>query len=212
VSEQALFPASDAGGVDVRHPDTPRLGWDPDDCLRTAMLSDNGLYRWTLHRRFGSGGVLRFIMLNPSTADAMKDDPTIVKCCGFAVRLGFGAIDVVNLFPFRATDPKVLWQAQRDGVDIGGGSTGRKHLAHALDDDEGGLTIAAWGANVRNDHERVRWLLDQPGAERLHCLSKTKRGEPGHPLMLPYSCLAIPWHPNATHPAAHTLHETEESE
>jgi hypothetical protein len=162
--------------------------------LRTAWLSeeDPPVYRWTLHRVFGSGECLRFIMLNPSTADALKDDPTIVKCLGFATRLGFGSIDVVNLFPFRATKPTVMWAAQKDGVDIGGGVQGKRHLQAALRAPNG-LTIAAWGANVRNDHPRVRWLMEQEGADRLHCLSRTKRGEPCHPLMLPYSCIPIPW-------------------
>lgn len=193
--DDGLFPLRDVGGVDLTHPDAGRLGYDPDDVLRTAMLSDEKpvpLYRWTLHRRFGPGEILRFIMLNPSTADALKDDPTIVKCIGFATRLGFGAIDVVNLFPWRATKPRDLWAAWKAGQDIGGGVQGKRFLEHALSD-PAGLTLAAWGANVPNDHERVEWLMEQDGADRLHALSVTKGGQPGHPLMLPYSCIPIPW-------------------
>lgn len=180
---------------DLQDPRTTALGYDPGDVLRTAWLSDEQpvpLYRWTLHRRFADGDVLRFVMLNPSTADALKDDPTIVKCIGFATRLGFGAIDVVNLFPWRATKPRDLWAAEKAGTDIGGGAHGKRHL-HAALRAPTGMTIAAWGANVRNDHPRVQWLLDQPGADRLQCLSRTKRDEPGHPLMLPYSCTPTPW-------------------
>lgn len=192
--DDGLFPLRDVGGIDLTHPDTPRLGYDPDDMLRTAWLSeeDPPVYRWALYRRFGPGECLRFIMLNPSTADALVDDPTIVKCIGFATRLGFGQIDVVNLFPFRATKPPVMWAAQKAGVDIGGGAVGKGHLQDALRA-EGGLTIAAWGANVPNDHPRVQWLMRQEGADRLHALSLTKNGQPGHPLMLPYSCVPIPW-------------------
>ncbi|HET7326968.1 MAG TPA: DUF1643 domain-containing protein [Nocardioidaceae bacterium] len=200
MSEQALFPIRDAGGVDLRHPDAGRLGYDPADTLRTAWLSDESpepLYRWTLHRRTGSGEVLTFIMLNPSTADALADDPTITKCLGFAARLGFSGIQVVNLYPWRATKPADLWSARRAGADITGGRKGNGILEDALRDAarDDRLMLAAWGANAAKDPARVKWLCSLPGAGRLHALSITRDGHPGHPLMLPYSCIPIRWEP-----------------
>lgn len=197
-AEGALFPAHEAGGIDLRHPSTDRLGYDPDDMLRTAWLSDETpqpLYRWTLHRRFGPGEVLPFIMLNPSTADALSDDHTVVKCLGFAARLGFSGIQIVNLYPYRATKPADLWAARRTGVDITGGRKGNGVIEDALRDAAryDRLVLAAWGANAAKDPARVAWLRALPGADRLRALSITKAGHPGHPLMLPYDCLPIPW-------------------
>lgn len=77
-----------------------------------AIISTCGTYRYTLHRSIPS--VLRwvkpclFVMLNPSTADATKDDPTIRRCVGFAKREGCTGMTVVNLFALRATDPAEL--------------------------------------------------------------------------------------------------------
>jgi hypothetical protein len=53
-------------------------------------------------------GPLCWVLLNPSTADDRRDDPTIRRCLGFARSLGYGGIHVVNLFAFRATCPRQL--------------------------------------------------------------------------------------------------------
>ena len=82
-----------------------------------ALLSSCGTYRYRLWRYWHTEREpLIFIMLNPSTADAMQDDPTIRKCIGFAKRLGFGGIEVVNLFAYRATDPRDL---RANGYQVG---------------------------------------------------------------------------------------------
>src|SRR4051812_49823510 len=77
-----------------------------------AVISACGAYRYVLTRQVG-GGVRRatFIMLNPSTADASNDDPTIRRCIGFAQRWGCGQLAVLNLFAYRATDPADLKRA-----------------------------------------------------------------------------------------------------
>jgi hypothetical protein len=134
MSAEALLPAREAGGIDPGDSAADRLGYDPDDMLRTAWLSEDGVYRWTLYRRLRPGQLLTFIMLNPSTADATTDDPTIVKCLGFAARLGFSGIAVVNLYPYRATKPTDLWAAWKRGVDITGGWKGNCILKDTLRD------------------------------------------------------------------------------
>lgn len=76
---------------------------------RGAVLSLDGVYRYHLWRRLGPGDrSLGFVMLNPSTADANEDDPTIRKCVGFARTLGYDMVEVCNLFALRSTDPKGL--------------------------------------------------------------------------------------------------------
>ena len=76
-----------------------------------ALFSECGAFRMMLWRTWSDGPQVTFVMLNPSTADATHDDPTIRRCVGFAKREGFGCLVVVNLFNFRATKPKDLFQA-----------------------------------------------------------------------------------------------------
>jgi len=96
---------------------------------RTATLSPCGRYRYRLGRRWAQHRLslpLLFVMLNPSTADAEQDDATIRRCTTFAVAHGFDAMEVVNLFAFRATDPADLWRAA-DPV----GPDADRHIAEA---------------------------------------------------------------------------------
>lgn len=157
-----------------------------------AWVSADQQYRYTLGRVWEPRRpLLTFVMLNPSIADARDDDPTVVKCKGFAERLGFGGIHVVNLFAYRATKPPVMWAARRAGVDIVGPENDdvlRKAFS-------GGDAIAAWGANGASDPLRVQFVtaLARAAGSRLQALSVTKGGDPGHPLMLAYSSTLRPW-------------------
>src|SRR5438045_3510538 len=97
---------------------------------RAAAISACGRYRWWLRRSWhqgGNGRVLCFIMLNPSTADARTDDPTIRRCMGFARSWGFSTLDVRNLFAWRATEPTELLRTD----DPIGGRCGDRALRHA---------------------------------------------------------------------------------
>ncbi|TMF61888.1 MAG: DUF1643 domain-containing protein, partial [Chloroflexi bacterium] len=70
--------------------------------VRGATFSADRRYRYRLWRRWdGARPVVAFVMLNPSTADARRDDPTIRRCIGFAKSWGFGGVEVVNLFAYR---------------------------------------------------------------------------------------------------------------
>ena len=88
---------------------------------RSAVLSDDGKYRYQLDRKWGPGEVmLTFVMLNPSTADANEDDPTIRRCVNFAKRELFHGIRVLNLYAYRTPSPAQLWLADDPiGPEIG---------------------------------------------------------------------------------------------
>src|SRR4051812_41324552 len=79
----------------------------------TAIFSRCGKYRYLLTRSWADGPTATFIMLNPSTAGAEQNDPTIRKCIGFAQRLGFGGLQAINLFALRTPSPVILRKARR---------------------------------------------------------------------------------------------------
>src|SRR5687768_14824465 len=79
---------------------------------RDARFSDCGTYRYNLTRLWDARLIrVCWVMLNPSTADQHEDDATIRRCIGFSRSWGAGALTVVNLFAFRATQPRDLWAA-----------------------------------------------------------------------------------------------------
>lgn len=159
---------------------------------RDAALSADGLYRWALWREWRSPYEqplwVTFIMLNPSTADASDDDPTIRRCIGFAEALGGTGLAVANLYAFRATKPEDLWQAD-DPVGAANDDYIATFLAMAARYNF--PVIAAWGSHAKPD--RVAQVLSLPGADRLQALHVTKSGAPGHPLYLPASARPTPW-------------------
>jgi hypothetical protein len=117
-------------------------------------------------------------MLNPSTADAIKDDPTIKKCIKFARREGCGSLEVVNLFSYRATDPQELSKLTF-GEAVG--PLSGNPIAEALCRCD--LVIAAWGANVPfpsvvDDVHQMSAMREK----KLWCFQITKHGHPKHPL------------------------------
>jgi len=152
------------------------------DKRQGAVLSTCGLFRYRLWRRWQDGPTITFIMLNPSTADATVDDATIRKCIGFAKRLGYSAIEVVNLFAFRATQPKDIKAA---GWPVG--EENDRHILEAAT--AANMVICAWGVNARGLQRPLDVLeLLQKIGKTPKALRFTADGIPWHPLMLPYAC------------------------
>lgn len=149
------------------------------DLVRGAAISHDGRYRYLLSRQWDDRPAATFIMLNPSTADDMVDDPTIRRCMGFARAWGCGGLIVVNLYALRSTNPRALWEAE-DPV----GPENDFHLAMAARAFEHRAPlVAAWGTHAKAD--RIAHVLTIPGiADRVQCLGTTKSGAPRHPLYL----------------------------
>lgn len=156
----------------------------------TAWISGCRRYRYRLGRNWseGWGRPAVFVMLNPSTADAFVDDPTIRRCIGFAKAWGCERLIVVNLYAFRATKPRDLWEAE-DPVGAENDAHIRDAACTAAEHD--GPLVAAWGANARPD--RVAQVLELPGMDRLQALGVTKNGAPRHPLYLRTDSALTPW-------------------
>ena len=149
---------------------------------KDAYLSEDGLYRYWLTRRWDSGSLLPFIMLNPSTADAVVDDPTIRRCMGFAERENYAGIYVANLFALRATNPKELLKAVNPCGPAN--DTILRNLAEKTRE-SGTPIVCAWGTNgkIWKAHEQTVAYLKAYGGE-LKCLGQTKDGYPKHPLYI----------------------------
>lgn len=148
---------------------------------KSARISSCGLYRWTLSRHWGPGEALVFVMLNPSTADADTDDPTIRRCIGFAKREGYDGIVVMNLYAFRATKPATLLTCG-DPVGLENDAYLQMLLTERVR--RGLPVVAAWGANADRDPARVAEVLDLVAFVDWRCLGTTKQGAPKHPLYI----------------------------
>ena len=165
---------------------------------RWAEISDCGRYRYLLGRRWGeSSSCMTFVMLNPSTADAEVDDPTIRRCMGFAQREGHAGIMVINLFAFRATKPTELLDASSPC-----GRDNHSHVmavlrSHAALD--GGPVVAAWGSffdarpMMRHLALPIEECAQHAGVDLL-AFGLTKSGAPRHPLYLKADSPLIDYH------------------
>jgi len=152
-----------------------------------AVFDPSGLYRYRLSRAWiGGEWAAAFIMLNPSTADARQDDPTIRRCIRFAQRWGCRRLEVVNLFAYRATDPSELW-SQADPV----GPENDGHILEVANSCQ--YVVAAWGTNGvhRHRNREVIKLLKYVRGINVLCLGQTKEGHPRHPLYVPYSAKLV---------------------
>jgi len=146
--------------------------------FRDAVFSRNKKYRYKLIRTWDKQlAKIAFVMLNPSTADHKKDDPTITRCISFASDWGYGGVDIFNLFAFRSPYPEVLF-AQKDPV----GPRNRMHLKQALVEYE--QVICAWGNDGKRLNQEARFFELVNGLE-VYCLKKNKTGSPAHPLYIP---------------------------
>lgn len=154
-----------------------------------ATFSPCGTYRYLLWRTWGSAPPLGFVMLNPSTADARLDDPTIRRCIGFAQREHAGGVIVANVYAYRATDPAELDTASAAGVDVVGPDSDQAlvDLRRACP-----RVVVAWGA-----HPIPRARIETVARTLIHseivCLDTTKDGHPRHPLYVRADAPFVSW-------------------
>lgn len=140
-----------------------------------AAISPCERYRYTLYRGWeGGSGMVAFVCVNPSTANASDDDPTIRRCVDYAKRWGFQYMQMVNLFAYRATDPSELHRVV-DPI----GPLNDYYIEDVLN--QADLVVAAWGVNGAFLYRDV---VVRKMIPRLHYLKLTKDGFPSHPLYL----------------------------
>lgn len=152
-----------------------------EEIQRDATISECGKYRTFLSRSWDDRAKQVFVMLNPSTADANNDDPTIRRCIGFAKREGAGGLIVSNLFNLRSTDPKFLKEAN----DPIGPYTESLQISIKYAQKTNRPIIAAWGANsIAKNQARKFCQMARNENVKLVCLGVSKSGSPKHPLYI----------------------------
>ncbi|SHF57318.1 hypothetical protein SAMN05444149_104476 [Pseudosulfitobacter pseudonitzschiae] len=160
------------------------------DAPSTAIYSDCERYRYSLTRVWDSNAAqVTFVMLNPSTATEVQNDPTVERCERRARALGYGAFCVTNIFAWRDTDPRKM-RAAADPI----GPQNDAAIVQAAEWAD--VVIAAWGTHGAHLDRgpQVARLLAQTGQPLFH-LGLSKAGHPRHPLYLPYTQTPEPWHP-----------------
>lgn len=163
----------------------------PEGVRGRAVFSENGDYRYMLERDWSTPiepmSTIGFIGLNPSTAEATLDDPTVRKCWHWAKREGFNRFWMLNVFAYRATSPAEM-RAQSNPV----GSENYKWLRTAAVVCD--RIVCAWGAGVKPENAaRVISALRDGQLSRFHCLGLTKDGHPKHPLYLANATEVVEW-------------------
>lgn len=154
---------------------------------KSAYITFCGTYRYALGRVWWSelldekACLINFIGLNPSTADANLDDPTIRRCIGFTKAWGYNGFAMTNLFAFRATQPEDMKKAA-DPI----GPENDRWLR--LISKNSALNVACWGTDgtFMNRADEVKKIVSN-----LHCIRHTKDGHPEHPLYLPKNLTPI---------------------
>jgi hypothetical protein len=171
------------------------------------VFSPDRNYRYLLTRqidpllymaRGGRTSTVAFCMLNPSTADEVQNDPTVARCVSFARAWGYGALVVLNLFAWRATDPAELYQRRILDWDIIGPDNDAYIESYAAESD---LFVCAWGTHGKLDNrgQEVASRLRRMDV-RLHHLGLNADGSPKHPLYLKGTLRAQPWIPTGPQP------------
>lgn len=150
----------------------------------SAIISDCGMYRYRLGREWDTltgAGTVMWVMLNPSTADAENNDPTIRRCIAFSKAWGYAGLMVGNLYAYRTPSPEALWDAA-ENLDIVGADN-NDHLCKMAEPSYVSLIVCAWGDHA--DPKRASQVVSMlRGFGKTVCLGQCKSGQPKHPLYL----------------------------
>lgn len=158
------------------------------DAASVAIYSPCEKYRYALTRAWDeTGGKVSFIMLNPSTATEVQNDPTVERCERRARILGFGAFRVTNIFAWRDTDPRLMRKAS-DPVGPANDDTITQACLWA------DCVVCAWGTHGEhlNRGSEVETLVRATNVTPYH-LGLSKAGHPKHPLYIGYATQPVPW-------------------
>lgn len=157
-----------------------------------AHFSDCEKYRYWLRRDWDTSlGAISFLMLNPSTADEVENDPTIERCQRRAIAMGYGSMIIVNLFPFRMTDSRLLNTVDNLLGDI---ADANNSILRAVE--SSAATVCGWGKHplAAPRAKMVMDMLMQADLQhKVMCLQLNADGSPQHPLYIAYAKQPVPF-------------------
>lgn len=157
------------------------------DAASEAIYSPCERYRYALTREWAVGRRLLVVMLNPSTATEAANDPTVERCERRARTLGFGGFRVVNLFAWRATDPRAL-RGLADPVGPGNDAALRDGAVWA------DAILCGWGGHgALMGRDAVVLAQLRAASLPLWHLGLTQAGQPKHPLYIGYQVQPVLW-------------------
>jgi hypothetical protein len=164
----------------------------PITIQKSAVISACCLYRYEL-RRTWDDTLPPYVsgMLNPSIADNVIDDATIVRNVRRAAALGFGSLIVWNLGAGRATDP-AEWKAMPDPI----GPENDDYVERILIEcrERKGVAVVGWGTHGSfQDRDEIAIGIASRVGVALQCLGTTKDGHPRHPLYVARAQQLMPW-------------------
>ncbi len=157
-----------------------------------AHFSDCEKYRYWLRRDWDtSKPTISFLMLNPSTANEIDNDPTIERCQRRAITMGYGSMIIVNLFPFRMTDSSLL-----NSVDnlLGDITEADDCILRAVQLSD--MTVCGWGKHplAATRGQSVATMLAQANLQhKIMCLQLNIDRSPQHPLYIAYAKQPVPF-------------------
>ena len=153
-----------------------------DENTSNAVLSEDGIYRYKLERKWGPdpSNIVGFIMLNPSIADGESNDPTMTRVINFARSWGFDGVIVCNLYAYITPQRELLTQ-----VDDPVGPENEAYVRALVD--ECSTIVYGWG----NDGREPQWLRDLVSSP--FCLAMNQGGQPKHPLYIRGDAIMIPY-------------------
>ena len=161
----------------------------PSRIFGSAVISPCGRYRYELTRSWDANRpTIAFVMLNPSTADAAEDDPTIRRCIGFANRWGFGELRVYNCFALRASNPEDLWPHEDP--------FGQDFDVWAKKPRECAKIVVAWGSFGSKGRNAARgrcFAIEHLKDLELWALAINADGSPRHPLYVRADQILTRW-------------------
>lgn len=146
-----------------------------------AGISSDKKYRWWLWRRWSDLPLVIWIMMNPSTADHTKNDPTIFKIIRYSTRWGYGAALILNVYAFRTSRQNNLPQSMQEA--LGRSNVWWLTFAMKFAKRKKLKVVCAWGAKHGEAGMLIRTLAAGLGV-KLYCLELSQGGEPKHPLYL----------------------------
>lgn len=164
-----------------------------NDTFKGAYFSPDRVYRYTLWRNWWLWDreplkFVAFIGLNPSTADETQNDPTVTRCINYARHWGFDGMVMLNIFGYRATDPREM----------------KKHPEPIGEENNliiieiciiASMVVCCWGNHGAHNNraDKVLQFLGNKNIKNVYHLGLTKQGQPKHPLYLRADLEPVKW-------------------